>query len=679
MDGQLSNNVIAFFSYAATALNIALAIYVLYKNPRRIENRLFALVALSLAIWAFGDAMFNVTGSPGLKAFWVRFQAPGEVLFPVFFLNLALVFPSRLAPLKDRLKAPVVACMYAPAVFALVCFYSTDWVFRFNTAPGAADLTAEGWLYWAYAFFSYALLLTALGLYVYRYYRLRRLREKRIAQVMIAAVAVPLVINIFENARLYTLSATPCFLTITAGVFAYGILRHQMFVEVERVLKRSIVYFSLTVLITSAYVVTILISERFIRSYFSAQGFIITVVFVLAAVLALEPLRRWLMKLVDKYFFRKDYEFAGVISALADSLTHLSGLDDISRRITDTLKEDMGLTGAALLYEPKEEGSWRKNVVSGFVSGRQAGTPLDVELENGVLSVRTGDGETGDFEVLEVPLVFERERVGSLALGRKLSGYEFSFNDRSLLAAIAPQVAIALKNGALYQDVLKKQQRVNELLERLAEAHEEERKRISRELHDGVAQSFLGVVYLSEFTLESLENDLEAAKHDLERLTVRAKEGLDELRRVIEDLRPIPLEVLGLKGAVSKLVGDVRAEGTLDVVFESSLPEDRELPPVVEGNLFRILQESLNNVRKHAGARKVRISLKLEGSFLTLSVADDGQGLESAGEAGDGDSTGMGMTTMRERAEEAGGELKVEEREGGGTIIRAMVPLYGEE
>ncbi|MBU4173432.1 MAG: hypothetical protein KKB90_04630 [Actinobacteria bacterium] len=671
MNGQY-RDIIACLSFVATAVNVALAVYVLSKNPRRTVNQLFALVALSLAVWAFGDAMYNVSSSVSLRAFWVRFQAPGQILFPAFFLNLALVFPSAFFLAKGRSLKPLQASLYLPALFTLVAFYSTDWVLEFRTIPGTMDLTGEGWLYWVYAVFSYTLLIAALSLYVYSYYRSRRLREKRIAQVMVAAVAVPLAISILENARLYTLSSAPCFFTITAAVFAYGILKYQMFTEVEQVLRRSIVYFTLTVVITSAYILTIVISERFISSYFSAQGYVITALFVFLMVLAFEPLRRWLMRVVDRSFFRKDYEFGQLLSSLARTLMELSSLDEISREITDTLTDNMGLTGAALLYDPLGEGDWRKRALSGFTPEYLRDTPPELRLEEDTLYLERGPGGEASFKVVEVPLVFERETVGTLLLGEKLSGYDLSFSDRSLLEAMAPQMAVALKNGALYQDVLEKQGRVNELMDRVTVAHEDERRRISRELHDGVAQSFLGVVYLSEFTLESLEEDIEEARKDLVTLAERAREGLDELRTVINDLRPIPLEVLGLKGAAGKLVRDVATAGEMKVSLDSNLGERERLPLLLEGNLYRILQEGLNNVGKHAGAGSVAVSLMRDDDRVTLRVSDDGKGMPPSAASS---TPGMGMTSMRERAREMGGELRVESEENRGTTVTVTVPL----
>ncbi|RJP28322.1 MAG: hypothetical protein C4536_12890 [Actinobacteria bacterium] len=675
MNGQTTHNIIAFFSFTATALNLALIAYVLYKNPRQRVNQVFALMGLSLAVWSFGDAMYNISGSISTWTFWVRFQAPGEILFPVLFFHLALIFPSAFPLMRNRARAPLLLSLYLPAVFTLVAFYATTWAFDFQAGAGGTNLVAvKGWLYWTYAFFSYALLLAALTIYIHNYRSSKRLREKRIAQVMVAAVAIPLVVNILENARLYTLSSTPCFFTITAAVFAYGILRLQMFSEVELVLKRSIVYFILTVLITSAYILTIIISERFISSYFSAQGYIITALFILLLVLVFEPLRRLLMRWVDRLFFRKDYVYGQLLASFAESLTELVSLDDLSRHITGNLTDTIGLTGAALLYESQGEGRWRRQTISGFFPSYIEDPSPRLRFEKDRILVGDGEGGDASYQVLEISLIFEQETVGTLLLGEKLSGYDFSFSDRSLLAAMAPQMAIALKNGALYQEVLEKQRRVNELMERVSEAHEEERRRISRELHDGVAQSFLGVVYLSEFTLDDLERDLARAREDLHALMERAREGLEELRAVITDLRPIPLDVLGLRGAAEKLLKDLAAEGKLETSLESNLEEGETLPPLVEGNLYRILQEGLNNVRKHARAGTVKVSLLRDEEKVVLEVADDGVGV-SVSVAGA--APGLGMTSMMERAEEMGGKLSIESEESRGTTLTVSIPVSG--
>lgn len=712
MTGQAVHNTIAFFSFVATALNLVLAGYVLYKNPRRPENRLFALVALSLAVWAFGDGAYQLSHSVEAWKFWVRFQAPGAILFPVLFLHLALVF-TRPDWLSERGRSLLAGVLYVPALLTLAAFYGTGWVFRFKPFP-AETLTIKGWLYWGYASFSYVVLAAALGLYIYNYYRSNRFREKRIAQIMVAAVAIPLVINILETARLYTLSSTPSFFTISAAVFAYGILKHQMFVEVEQVLRRTIVYGILTVLISSVYILTIVISEQFVSTFFSTQGYVITALFVTALVVVFEPLRSRLMKAVDRVFFKKDYEYARMLASLAESLTELSSLDDISRRIIETLTGSMGLAGAALLYEPQSSGengdAYGKRCACGFVPGCAEGTSPAVRLEDGALYVSPGEvgGQTRDNTgkppdasaeiktvVLLIPLVFQREEVGVLALGEKLSGYPFSFSDRALLSAMAPQMAAALKNGALYQEVLEKQRRVNDLVEQVANAHEEERRKIARDLHDGVAQSFLGVLYLSEFTRETLEADLDRARKDLDRLTAQSRAGLEELRAVINDLRPIPLEVLGLRGAVLKLADDMCAKGAFECSLETNLEEGERLPALVEGNLYRIVQEALNNARKHAEAKHVRVRLNkwdhappaassitagpsggsspVNAPRIVLDVEDDGRGMPS--EMRIAAIRGLGMCSMRQRAGEMGGELELVSEANKGTLVRVMVPF----
>jgi len=144
---QTTHNIIAAFSFVAAGLNIALACYVLYKNPRRRENQLFAVLAFALAIWAFGDGAYNLSHTVRAWEFWVHFQAPGEILFPTLFVHLALVFTEPPWWKEGRARKPILAALYIPAAFALVAFYSTTWVFRFK--PGPADtLTIKGWLYW---------------------------------------------------------------------------------------------------------------------------------------------------------------------------------------------------------------------------------------------------------------------------------------------------------------------------------------------------------------------------------------------------------------------------------------------------------------------------------------------------------------------------------------------------
>ena len=193
-------------------------------------------------------------------------------------------------------------------------------------------------------------------------------------------------------------------------------------------------------------------------------------------------------------------------------------------------------------------------------------------------------------------------------------------------------------------------------------AQEAERARIAQELHDGVGQS-LTVILLEAGRLADADV---VTGDDAARIRETARHSLEEVRRVARQLRPHVLEDLGLASALSALVGDVF--GHTDVQARRTVsPAVPPLPDEVELVVFRVAQEALTNVARHAGARRVEVGLTPQGDCVVLTVEDDGHGIDDLAD-------GTGLRGMRERAALVGGELDVRRRGEGGTRVRLMVP-----
>ncbi|WP_162599985.1 sensor histidine kinase [Nocardioides solisilvae] len=216
---------------------------------------------------------------------------------------------------------------------------------------------------------------------------------------------------------------------------------------------------------------------------------------------------------------------------------------------------------------------------------------------------------------------------------------------------------------------------VNDLLDRIEEsrrenavaalaAQEAERSRIAQNLHDGVGQSLTAVL----LELTALGADAPPELQDrLERLREGVRASLDEVRSVARHLRPHVLEDLGLRSALAALTNDLFGTGDV-LVRRGVLPGLPPLGDELELVVFRVAQEALTNVARHAEARTVEMHLGLQGDLLELTVADDGRG--TAGRA-----EGVGTRGMRERAALVGGTLEVAARDGGGTRVTLRVPL----
>lgn len=217
------------------------------------------------------------------------------------------------------------------------------------------------------------------------------------------------------------------------------------------------------------------------------------------------------------------------------------------------------------------------------------------------------------------------------------------------------------------EQLLKENARLHERARQVAVL--EERQRLARELHDSVTQALYGVSLQAEAATRALAaGDPEPAVSNLGEIRETTQEALGEMRLLLFELRPPLLEERGLIGALESRLRAVEARAGL--VTELHGERSERLEPEVEQELYRLAQEALNNVLKHAHARHVVVRLDVEDDRTILEVADDGVGFEPSLRGGDG----FGLPGMRERAERLGGTLAIESSPGAGATVRVEVP-----
>ena len=255
-----------------------------------------------------------------------------------------------------------------------------------------------------------------------------------------------------------------------------------------------------------------------------------------------------------------------------------------------------------------------------------------------------------------IPLYFQDKPLGIMNLTgpewRKLTPDELR-----LLSTIAYQVGIAIERARLADNAT-----------RLARA--EERTRLAREIHDTLAQGLTAIALNIEGAMHRLESDPDQARERLERALAMARENLEEARRSVLDLRGAArLEGKPLVEALAGLARSFTSDTGVPVQVQATNSE--RLPMRVESELFRIAQEALTNVRKHAHATSAEIRLRRRGARVSLTISDDGRGFSPARRNSDG----HGLVGMRERAKLLGGSLRVSSAVGKGTRIVATVPL----
>jgi two-component system sensor histidine kinase DegS len=264
-----------------------------------------------------------------------------------------------------------------------------------------------------------------------------------------------------------------------------------------------------------------------------------------------------------------------------------------------------------------------------------------------------------------IPLQSKEELVGVIDLYIN-DAHPVDLVDRQLFASIGRQIGVAVENARLCENL-------RFYIRQITHAQEDERKRIARELHDETAQ---GLIELSRRLddLVTLKDGLaEPATARLDMLQQRIEDLLQGVRRFSRDLRPSVLDDLGLLPALEGLVADVEHFGIEPVLQTQGTP--RRLPPDVELALFRIVQEALNNVKKHSGANRVTIEVEFFPRRVRVSIHDNGCGLELRGRLSDLVAMGkFGLVGMEERIQLLGGNFTVLHSTGTGTIVVADIP-----
>lgn len=290
------------------------------------------------------------------------------------------------------------------------------------------------------------------------------------------------------------------------------------------------------------------------------------------------------------------------------------------------------------------------------------------------ISLRSGErfniaasrGEAQD-KVMKLPLTYQGEMVGQLIVSRRRPGEPFRKVDMRLLETIAHQAGPAVR--AVQLTTTLQQSRL-----RIVTAREEERRRLRRDLHDGLGAT-LAALHLEAGTLKkAIRNDPDAAEEFVETFRQEIRDSIDSIRHLVYELRPPQLDQLGLIDALrvlanrsSRPADHSRPRLQVDLVSLDPLPP---LPAAVEVAAYRIVQEALTNVVQHAGASHCEVRLRIDRDLI-VEVVDDGLGLVHT-RKGEG---GLGILSMRERAVELGGTCEVRLRPEGGTQVLASLPL----
>ncbi|WP_188194246.1 sensor histidine kinase [Nonomuraea sp. SYSU D8015] len=402
---------------------------------------------------------------------------------------------------------------------------------------------------------------------------------------------------------------------------AFSVMRYRLF-GIDTLVSRTFVAVGLVAAVSAVYFGVGTLSSLLVADYDKVAG-------VAAALFAggfFQPLRRGLQRTVDRLL----YGSVGDPVVLAERLTQAVRRGDPAKALTSVvsvLRDGLAVEGLAIEVAD--------------------GEPRYVE--NG----RVGDAPR------EVPLVWHGERVGRLLVGPPgPRRFPAAHNERVLttLTPYAADVAHAVRMAADLQ----------RSRERILTTREEERRRLRRDLHDGLGQTLSAMAMTINMARLTLKNSPDSADELLKELHGGMSAVTNDIRELVYGLRPPALDDLGLARAVRELAGQSSPDTEVEVQMEGSL---QNLPAAVEVAVYRIVQEALTNIRKHAAASLARIVLQRERSVLRVLISDDGKGIPESYRAG------VGLGSMRERAAELGGICVIGGEPGAGTRVEVMFPL----
>ena len=419
-----------------------------------------------------------------------------------------------------------------------------------------------------------------------------------------------------------------------------AIMRYHLF-DVDLILNRALVYGALTGLVIAIYVAVV----GALSALFGSGS---SVLFSLAATglvaVAFQPLRERVQRAANRLVYGEREEPYAVLARLGQRLEATAAPETTLETVVETIAQALKIPYAAIaLHE---------------------GAQLVVVAEYPGPASRLRDYAVPG-NLLALPLSYQGELAGQLRLAPRAPDLPFSVADRRLLEDVARQAGVVVHAVQLQRDLQHAAVDLQLARERLVSAREEERRRLRRDLHDGLGPALASLTFKLDAARSLMSRDPARADALLSTVADQMQTTVADIRRLVYNLRPPALDQLGLAAALAESAGQVGGAPVI-VDLPPNLPP---LPAAVEVAAYRIAQEALTNVARHAQAQNCWLRLRLDGDWLVLQVRDDGRGLPADVR------NGVGLHAMQERAAELGGVCTVESGPAG-TVVSAQLPLH---
>lgn len=597
----------------------ASGLLLLLRRYQQVEIRLLFLLSQTLA----AAILFPMTYSSWPPPAW-EMDLSVACLFvsAPLLLHHHLTFPARLG--NRRVRAASMGISYALALGAFFLWLHLPELGR-----------RVGML------FTVCVLAAGLAALAYSYFRRASPDDRRRLRLVFFGSllgALPALLFFFLPS-LFGAQRIPLWLaglfTVAAPLsYLYATLRHNLF-GIDRLLNRALVYIALSLGILILYLGPFLLIYRFAPGDWLAQAMTASGL-TLVVGLTFERTRAAIQRLVDRLFYGGWYDYPGVVEQMTRVLAACTDRAQLTEALSRQVPGLMQLQDCELAFDV----------------GRIANSTY----------------------ALQLPLSFQGRPRALWSVGPHRDGDDLSDSDRRILETLARQAEIALGNALLIEtlraqldEIRASREALAQLQGQLIHSREEERARLARDLHDGPLQALIGLNM--QLGLLAAQSGDSAA---LAEMRVEVRGLLAELRGVCAELRPPMLDTLGLVAAIRSLAEEWATQNNVTILLD--LPPDaacRSLPGDVAVNLYRVAQEALTNVAKHAQAQQVNICLAAADGGLRLTVEDDGRGFVPPASVHDLAAQGhFGLAGLHERVNLIGGTLALESAPGQGTRLR---------
>ena len=686
---------------AIAGIGTVLLIVVLLKGRRQTTvYRIFSLLILSTILWAL--FIFAMRASPDVEQAlrWDRAMIPIGFAMSLFYYHFSLsltdIKKGRVLLLTGYLLLVVVAALI-PTSFLIQ---------RMEIYPyGYAPIIGPAMI----PFFAFFYFLSIMAIYnLIKGYRNSYLAEERNRLLyIIIAMALPIIGAIFELfPTVYPTSIFGgiafCLLTSVA-IFKYNLL------DIRIIARKSLAYLLVSVFIAIPYI-AILYSLHYIFEPQLEPWWIHPIIILLLAIV-LRPLYSWAQNFVDRLFYRDRYNYLKALEQFSREAQSVANLKELSSTLTQLVSGALHTSSVCLLLPSGND--------NGFVIASSTGLgslPSGVVLKNSSLLIKWLKLQqhilsSEEFNIVpQLQSLSLRERInleqigaklfipisaapdqlsGILVLGQKLSQQTYSSEERQLLTALSGQMAIALENARLYATSQKEVAERKRTEEELRQSHEQlrnlsahiesareiERTSIAREVHDELGQALTALKMDLSWLNKRLPKEQEALIKKTGEMSRLIDTTIQTVKRISTELRPGVLDDLGLMAAIEWQVQEFQERTRIKCELTAD-GKDINLDRDLATGVFRILQEALTNVARHANATRVEVSLMERDGQLVLQVRDNGKGITAKQIS---HPKSFGLIGMRERVRSWNGSVKIEGISGKGTIVTVSIPLNQKE